>query len=186
MLDKNLTVKVTNRDNGTVGYVIPELGVTRTFAIGQTKELTFNELEQLSFIPGGEYILKNCLVIENEEATKELFGKVEPEYFYSEEDVKNIMLKGSLDEFLDCLDFSPVGVKEIIKKLAVDLPLNDMEKRQAILDKMNYDVTRAIEIKNTKYDGDEEAETTTTTRRVAKPVEESGRRTATPKYKVVK
>ena len=37
--------------------------------------------------------------------------------------------------------------------MAVDLPLNDVSKRNAILDKMGFDVDKAIEIKNTKYDG---------------------------------
>jgi len=44
----------------------------------------------------------------------------------------------------------------MIKTLAVDLPLNDVAKRDAIKNKFGYDVTRAIEIKNTKYDGDSE------------------------------
>ena len=66
------------------------------------------------------------------------------------------MLTGTLDQFLDCLDFAPSVTKEIIKEMAVDLPLNDMEKRQAIQDKLNFNVTKAIEIKNTKFDGEGE------------------------------
>lgn len=190
MIDKNKIIVVTNRDNGTVGYTIPELGITRRFEIGETKKnsITWNELEQLSYIPGGEYILKNCLVIEDEEAVKELFGGVEPEYFYTEADIKRLMTTGTLDEFLDCLDFAPVGVQELIKTMAVELPLNDVEKRDAILEKLNFNVTRAIEIKNTKFDGEDASTETKTQRRVAvKPEvkEESGRRTAAPKYKVV-
>ena len=57
---------------------------------------------------------------------------------------------------MDCLDFAPEAVKDTIKSMAVDLPLNDMSKRQAILDKLGFDVTKAIEIKNTKYDGETE------------------------------
>ena len=79
------------------------------------------------------------------------------------------MLTGSLDQFLDCLDFSPSVTKEIIKEMAVNLPLNDMEKRQAIQDKLNFNVTKAIEIKNTKLDGEEEKideDTSLKTRRV--------------------
>lgn len=63
------------------------------------------------------------------------------------------MTTGTLDQFLDCLDFAPESVKEIIKDMAVDLPLNDVRKRNAILDKMGFDVNKAIEIKNTGYDG---------------------------------
>jgi len=39
------------------------------------------------------------------------------------------MKTGSLDEFLDCLDFAPEGVTDLIKTLAVELPLNDVAKR---------------------------------------------------------
>jgi len=39
------------------------------------------------------------------------------------------MTTGSLDEFLDCLDFAPEGVKDLIKTLSVELPLNDVSKR---------------------------------------------------------
>ena len=97
--------------------------------------------------------------------------KPEPEYHYSENDVKQLLTTGTLDQFLDCLDFAPDVIKDMIKDLAVELPLNDMAKRKAIQDKMGFDVTRAIEIKNTKYDGEveEEAKIRTTN---------SGRRTA--------
>jgi len=62
------------------------------------------------------------------------------------------MQTGSLDEFLDCLDFAPDVVKDMIKDISVTLPLNDVAKRDAIKEKLNFDVARAIEIKNTKTD----------------------------------
>ena len=99
-------------------------------------------------------MLKNYLEITDEEVIMELFNeKPQPEYHYSEDDVKQLLISGSLDQFLDCLDFAPDVIKDMIKDLAVNLPLNDMEKRQAILNKTGFDVTKAIEIKNTKYDG---------------------------------
>ena len=76
-----------------------------------------------------------------------LLGKVEPEYDYTPTDIKNLLLNGSLDELLDCLDFAPEGVIEIVKDLAVELPLNDVAKREAILNKTGFNVTNAIEIK---------------------------------------
>jgi hypothetical protein len=66
------------------------------------------------------------------------------------------MQTGTLDQFLDCLDFAPESVREIIKDMAVELPLNDVAKRNAVQEKLGFDVTRAIEIKNTKYDGEDE------------------------------
>ena len=157
MINKDTLIKVINKDNGVVGYTVPDLGIHRNFYPGETKEVTYEELEKLSFIPGGMVILKELLEITDREAIKQLFSKEpEPEYHYTKDDVKQLLLTGTLDQFLDCLDFAPEVVKDMIKDMAVDLPLNDMAKRQAILEKMGFDVTKAIEIKNTKYDDGEE------------------------------
>jgi hypothetical protein len=189
-MDKNTIIKVTNRDSGRVGYRIPELGVERQFTAKESKDITFDELERLSFIPGGKKMLTDYLVVNNKEALNLLGIDTEPEYFYTKDDVMRIMITGSLDEFLDCLDFAPSGVLDMIKDMAVNLPLNDMEKREAILNKLNFNVTRAIEIKNTKFDGDkeenvEEAQNRGTRRTTPVLEEASGRRVSTPKYKVV-
>lgn len=153
-MEKDKLVKVINKYNGTVGYTVPDLKVHRNFYPGESKEVSFNELEQLSYAPGGYAILTEYLEIQDEDAINHLFRKTpEPEYHYSKEDIYKLMTTGTLDQFLDCLDFAPESVKEIIKDMAVDLPLNDVSKRNAILDKMGFDVNKAIEIKNTKYDG---------------------------------
>ena len=189
-MNKETIIKVINRSTGGVGYEIPELNVRRQFTVRESKEIPFGELEALSFIPGGLPILKNYLVIKNEEAVKELGLNVQPEYYYTEDDVKNILVNGTQDEFLDCLDFAPEGVLEMIKTLSVSLPLNDMSKREAILKKLDFDVTRAIEIQNTKYDGEEEEseEKEAPVRRAAtssNATSEPARRVSPPKYKVV-
>lgn len=171
MIDKKKMIKVINKHRGSVGYQIPELGIRRKFYPKESKNISFDELEKLSFIPGGDVILKEFLEITNEDAVMELFNKhSEPEYHYSEQDIKKLLISGTLDQFLDCLDFAPEAVKDTIKSMAVDLPLNDMSKRQAILDKLGFDVTKAIEIKNTKYDGEDEKAVTET--------KSSGRRAA--------
>ena len=162
MINKDTLVKVVNKYNGTVGYDVPEMGVHRNFYPKESKEISFEELERLSFIPGGDVILRNYLEIVDEDVIMALFNeKPEPEYHYSENDVKALLTTGSLDQFLDCLDFAPDVIKDMIKDLAVELPLNDMAKRQAIQDKLGFDVTKAIEIKNTKYDGETEETTET-------------------------
>lgn len=68
----------------------------------------------------------------------------EQEYFYTKDDIVRLMTTGSLDEFLDCLDFAPDGVLESIKTLSVELPLNDVAKRKAILEKLNFNVDNAV------------------------------------------
>lgn len=173
-MEKTTPIKVLNRDNGSVVYAIPEMGgLRRVFQAGETKEVTFEELEKLSYIPGGKELLTDSLVIlNNSEAIEELIGHVEPEYSYTEEDIKKIMLHGSIDEFLDCLDFSPAGVKDIIKTLAVELPLNDVAKREAIFNKLGFNVDNAIKIQ--KEIAAPAKEDTTTQRRVQKTQEKTG------------
>lgn len=184
MINKDTRIEVINKFDGTVGYNVPDLNIHRNFYPHETKQISFDELQKLSYTPGGEVILKEYLEIVDREAVKELFSQEpEPEYHYTKEDVKQLMLTGTLDQFLDCLDFAPEVIKEIIKSLAVDLPLNDMAKRQAILDKMGFDVTKAIEIKNTKYDGEtqserEENNNITATSRRTSPIKSDNANTA--------
>lgn len=157
MITKDTMVEVINKFGGTVGYDVPDLGVHRNFNPREKKEISFDELEKLSYIPGGKIILTDYLEIKNEEAIRKIFGKdFEPEYHYNDVDIVALMVKGSLDQFLDCLDFAPESVLETIKEVAVNLPLNDVSKRKAILEKLGFDVDKAIEIKNTKYDGGNE------------------------------
>lgn len=190
MINDNEIIKVTNRNNGTTGYMIPDLGnLYRRFEVGETKKLTMEELRKLSYVPGGETILREYLIIDNKEALDELLNGVEPEYFYSDEEVKTLLTKGSVDQLMDCLDFAPAGVIELVKKYAVELKVNDIQKRQAILDKTGFNVTSAIAINEETLEGDEEK--ATTERRTA-PIEVTestapGRRSSPVqnKYKVV-
>ena len=167
-MEKSTLIKVLNRDNGAVVYEIPEMnGLKRVYQAGETKEVTFEELEKLSYIPGGMPLLQDCLVIlDNDEAIKRILGHVEPEYSYTKDDVINLMKNGSLDEFLDCLDFAPEGVKDLIKTLSVELPLNDVAKREAILNKLGFNVDNAVRIE--KESEEPTKEEPTTRRRVQK------------------
>ena len=140
-------IQVANRTGGTLGYVIPEMNnLKRFFLDGETKSIEMGELRKLSWTPGGKVLLEQCLVIKNDNAIKELLGSVEPEYNYTEAEVKNLLINGSLDELKDAIDFAPAGVIDLIKKLAVDLKIKDIDKRDAIFEMTGFDVTKAIEI----------------------------------------
>ena len=186
MLDKTTLIKVVNRDNGTVGYTIPDLGnLHRNFQPKEEKEVTMEELRKLSYLPGGLTLLKDCLVIKNTDAIAELLGTVEPEYHYTEEEIKKLLLYGTMDQFMDCLDFAPQGVIDLLRSLAVELQVSDINKREAIKTKTGFDVTKAIEINKATV---EEEVTPERTRRAA-PIAASEpeapvRRAAAPKYKI--
>ena len=117
----------------------------------------------------------------NKGAVEELNLHVEPEYEMGEEEIKNLLLNGSLDSLLDCLDFAPTGVLDLIKKLSVDLPLNDSEKRDVIKHKLGFDIGKALE---NKKQSEEETEVKQPKERRVKLESEKERRTA-PKYKIV-
>ena len=171
-MDKNTIIKICNRDNAAVFYDIPEMnGLHRVFQPNEVKEVTLEELIKLSYEPGGMSLLRNNFVLNNKEAIKIILGQVEPEYNYTPADVKNLLVNGSLDELLDCLDFAPEGVIELVKTLAVELPLNDVAKREAILEKTNFNVTNAIQIKKETEADMPQPTATPTKRRVVKKSE---------------
>ena len=184
MINKDTLIKVINKFNGTVGYDVPDLGIHRDFYPNETKEIRFEELEKLSYAPGGDVILEQYLEVTDKEAIEKIFHQEpEPEYHYTVEDIKKLMTSGTLDQFLDCLDFAPEAIKESIKDVAVELPLNDIAKRDAVKEKLGFDVTRAIEIKNTKYDGGNEnssSGTNKTTGRRSAPINTDNNTVAAP------
>lgn len=178
------TCKIKNRSAGICVYKVPELGVRRSFAPGEIKEIPTEELEKLTYQPGGLSILSNFLQILSEEEVKKIGIHTEPEYYMSEADVANLLKNGSLDEFLDCLDFAPPGVIDIIRRLSVSMPLTDIAKKDALLKKIGFDVDAAFKHEREDKEG-QEAEAEVPKRRVVKPEAEEGRRTAAPKYNVV-
>ena len=145
MIDEKKIVRVTNRDNGHVGYRIPDMNnLVRDFSANETKNITVEELKKLAYISGGPTLIRDYLIIDDAEVVREVLGEVEPEYYYTEEDVKNLLLTGSLDALKDCLEFAPKGTIDLVKKLAIEMPLNDISKRKAILEKLNFNVDNAV------------------------------------------
>lgn len=190
MIDKTELIKVTNKGRGITGYVIPDLGnLYREFMPGETKEITMEELRKLSYISGGKAMLKNYLLIQNEEAVTELLNEVQPEYYYTAEDVKDLLLNGSLDALKDCLDYAPAGTLDLVKKLAVELELNDVKKRDAIKEMLGFNVTKAIELEKETSAEEDKPEIKPARRVAVKTTATTGRRTASPtvtkEYKVV-
>lgn len=151
MLQHNTKIKVLNRDNGTVHYDIPDLRIVRTFQPNETKVVTFEEIEKLSYIPGGMRLLKDYLMIQNKEAYEAIFNvntdDADPEYFYTKDEVRTLLTEGSMDQLIDCLNFAPKSVIDLVKEEAVALPLNDVAKRDVIYEKTGFNITKALEIK---------------------------------------
>lgn len=177
---------VKNRSAGVTGYSIPELGIRRSFAPGETKQISAVELEKLTYQPGGMAILGSFLQILDEVALQQVGLRPEPEYYMSEADVVKLITTGSLDAFLDCLDFAPSGVIDLIKSLSVKIPLTDIYKRQALKTKTGFDVDAALKHVMEEHEDDKPAAAATPQRRVQQPATQPGRRTSVPKYNVTK
>ena len=178
---------VKNRSAGVATYKIPEMGIRRTFSPGEVKKISAEELEKLTYRPGGMALLANFLQIMEPEAIAKVGLNPQPEYFMSEQDIVKMMTTGSLDEFLDCLDFAPPGVIDLVKKLSVSLPLGDINKRKALKEKTGFDCDAALKhVMEEKEDEGENTSLKTGERRVKKDEKPAApeRRTA-PKYNVV-
>lgn len=138
-------MKVRNRGASVVGYKIPDLNIRRRFAPGEIKEIPEEELKQLLYQPGGRELLVNFLQVKQDDVKKIDLEEQEKEYYYSDDKVKEIVLNGSLDEFLDTLDFAPEGVINLIKKYAVSLPMTDLNKIKALQEKTGFNSQVALE-----------------------------------------
>ena len=189
MLQNTDKVIVENRSNAICVYRIPETNFTRRFVANERKEIPMGELRAAIQIPGTRMLIKDDLIIHSKEAVEELLPEVEPEYFYTAKDVDFLLTRGTLDQLRDALDFAPEGVVNLIKEEAVKIDLNDVSKREAILEQSGFDVTKAIDIKRAS---EVKADTGVKARRSA-PIDQTAattaeapaRRTATPKYTVV-
>ena len=184
MSDKKVSVK--NRSSSIVVYSVPEMGVRREFAPNETKLVTMAELNALSYLPGGMALIHKNLFISDAAVLEDMSVKVEPEYYLDEAGVIDLLNNGSIDAFLDCLDFSPEGVLDLIKKLSVTIPMTDINKRKTLKEKTGFDVEAAL--RNIAAEQEDDTQNTILKqsngeRRVKEDVP-AGRRTA-PKYNIV-
>ena len=65
----------------------------------------------------------------------------------NETQIIELLKSGSFDAFLDCLQFAPTGVIDLIKTFSVELPLTDTRKIEALKEKTGFDVIKALEMK---------------------------------------
>ena len=109
-------------------------------------------------------------------------------------DVKELILHGTMDEWLDCLDFAPEGVVDIIKTLSVELPLTDTVKMSTFKEKTGYDLASAIKARQEEVaiaTQEEKEKNEKPVRRTSASTEQEekltqpARRTTGNKYKVV-
>ena len=184
-MEKTQLIEVQNRSAGMVIYKIPEDNIRRTFSPGEVKKVPLGELEKLTFQEGGKTLIANYLLLKDPQATEDLNVPTEKEYWFSEAEVINLLQNGTLDEFLDALDFAPQGVIDLIKDLAIKLPLTDYNKMDAMKKKLGFDVSKAISNNRADAEEDEVAAGATPQRRVQSQVTETPVRRTESKYNIV-
>ena len=189
MINEKAIYSVKNRSASTVIYSIPEMNnLRREFRPGEIKSVTGSELIQLSYRPGGRRIIENYLLINNEEVLDGLNMEVEPEYKLDEAGVVKLLKDGSEDQLIDCLNFAPEGVKDLVKAVALAMPLNDLNKCKIIKDMLGYDVlfVRSTNEQIAKESGAEAAPAPAKKRRVASTSSATKQTTTTTKRKTRK
>lgn len=181
MIKQDTMYSVKNRSSSVVVYRIPETNLRREFAPGETKKIPFGELEKLTYQEGGRELLENFLQIMENEVTSDLGVNREVEYNMSEKEIAALLQTGSLDAFLDALDFAPIGVIDLIKTMAVQLPLTDMNKRKALKQKTGFDVDKAlVHIEEEKAEEKAPAAPAASGRRVQPAAQNNGGRRVQP------
>ena len=97
-----------------------------------------------------------------------------------------MILTGSYEAFLDALDFAPIGIIDLIKSMSVSLPIQDINKREALKNKLGFDVDRVIVNDRARKELDlvVDANGDKVLQKKAQSAAPVGRRTA-PTYKVV-
>lgn len=144
-MDSRKMYTVKNRSASVVVINIPDLGIRREFAPGESTRMSFAELQKLSFQAGGRELMANFLQIMDDDVNDELNVPREPEYYMSEEQIVEMLQSGSLAQFEDCLDFAPIGVIDLVKQISVQLPLTDTIKINALHEKTGFDVIKALD-----------------------------------------
>ena len=178
-----MKIKVVNRSSGPVGYQLPEINLQRVFAAGEEKTIDRDEIQKLIYQPGGQELVDAYFLIKDADAAEEFSPLIskEPEYNYTEEDVIRLIKYGSLDEFLDALDFAPQGVVEMIKSLSISLPITDTMKIQAFKEKKGTDLGHLIELN--KEDAEIQTQQNTGRRVRTEEVTESNNEAETPQIR---
>lgn len=142
-----MKIKIKNRSDSFAGYGIPEMHLRREFSPNETKEVDSQEIEKLAYQPGGQELLDKYFIILDEKVAEKISPTVsgEPEYKYSEEEIKELLVSGSYDQFLDFIDFAPQGAIDIAKNLAVKYA-TDTRKMEALYKATGFNVLKAKEL----------------------------------------
>lgn len=188
-------VSVTNRDNGGVTCMLSN-GRSISFNKGETKKISLDDLLELNSTDGGALLIKEYLVINDKDAITALELSTEPEYYYTEKEIRKLLQEGTLDQLEDCLNFAPEGVIDLLKDVALEIELPDVRKRKLIAQKTGWNIDSILYVKTalnaeSKDESKEDkpirksSPVETTSGRKAEPIKAEQKTNAYPEYKVI-
>lgn len=140
-----MEVKLRNRSNSTVNYSIEDGHIKRSFMPREVKKVSSEEVEKLCYEEGGRVLLEQYLQLSDKDLAEKLELRVNPEYWYDENDIKVILQGNDMALFEDAMDYAPEGMLDLIKDLAVSLPVTDNRKLEVIKRKTGFDAYKAHE-----------------------------------------
>lgn len=177
VLDDTL-VEVRNLTDLPVTLYNPDKNLRITFAKNQTRKFKAGDIREWNFLKGIHVLFTEYLSVQNKELAEEIGVSdqvLEYEYQWTPEDVRNLLVGGTLEELEDVLNCAPLGIIETIVDQAVEIRLNDVAKRNLIKEHTGKDITKKLEIKDRTTNA---ANTTTDTSTSGRKIEKttSGRK----------
>lgn len=163
-------IKVENRSGKYLVDSIPNTNIKFTWVKqGSFVFLTEGEIKELYYKPGGKLFFQN-LIIHDQKLREELIGEVEPEYYYTQKEIDEILLNGSIDQLRDALDFSPKGGVDLIVNRAIKLKIPDHNKRMVITEFTGHDINSSILFDDVEDEKDNKIEQDNKHKRRANPI----------------
>ena len=154
-------IRVWKRAKGKVVYSLDDPKVYRVWNRNdEVKMITFHELYTLSNAPGGRGILQYFLLIKDQEVLQALDLPLDPEYQYTEEDCRKLILKGTKDQILDALEFGGYGVATLIKKAATEVKIDSTSRKKMINGIFGFDLDLIYDNQKAINSGNGNKETT--------------------------
>lgn len=183
--------EIESKYNGYLTVKDPNSSINREFPYcGFKMKLTKEELESISYVNGGRYILENYLIIKDPEIIKALQLNLEYEDSFTKEQLKDLLLNGTIENLQDTVNFAHEGTIMLLKDLALELEINDIRKIELIGKALGINIQSIKELdKESKEDGEiQKNSVDKEIRRVSEPFipkTNSSAEKPQPEYKIV-
>ena len=139
-------IEVESKYRGYLSVKEENTNIRRVFPhIGFKMSLDEEAIKNISYSPGGREILENYLIIKDEKLVEDLALNLEPEDTFNENDIKELLTKGTYEQLEDALKYGSSGTRELIKDCAIDIKLSDNNKVKLISNFLNINLNTILD-----------------------------------------